>query len=63
MQCVTYLKEEVSEDVMNDTSYVKVAEFLSEYVQHLRNFYVMGVKHRYIVEVLCNVIRASREVD
>ena len=32
-----HLKEEISEDVMNDTSYVKVAEFLSEYVQHLRN--------------------------
>ena len=52
MQCVN-LKEEISEDNLNatliDTPGVKLAEFLSEYLQHLRNgdgSFVLDAAHR-----------------
>ena len=71
MQCIGNLKEEVSEENMNDitneTSFVKVAELLSEYLQHLRNgngtLSTFWMSYIDIVEVLFNMIRASREAD
>ena len=70
MQCVS-LRKEQSEDNMNatlnDTSYEKDAEFLSEYLQHYRNgnsslssFWMTYID---IVDVLFNMMRASRVTD
>ena len=54
-------------DTTNETSFVKVAELLSKYLQHLRNgngtLSTFWMSYIDIVEVLFNMIRASREAD
>ena len=71
MECVTNLIEEVSEenmnDILNETPFVKGAELLIEYQQHLRNgngtLSTFWMYYKDIVEVLFNMIRASKEGD
>ena len=64
MQCVSNLRKEQSKDNMNatlnDTSHEKVAEFLSEYLQHFRNgnsiLSLLWMKYIAIVDVLFNIM-------
>ena len=71
IECVSNLREEVSEEnmnyILNETPFVKVVELLSEYLQHLRNgngtLSTFWMPYKYTVEVLFNMISASRECD
>ena len=71
MQCLSNLKEAMAEESMNailsETSFMKIAELLGEYLQNLRNgngtLSTFWMSYVDIVETLLNMIRASREGD